>query len=253
MVKRVLTLITGAMLMGNLGLVRAQSDPPSAAQVPADNTKVNQRDRDQAQPTADQQKENKTDRELAAMLVKAGLLTKAELDQMVRNNVKEVVDRLFALGDGTFRFEPSALPEDRLWAEPPINLDGIIMEGTRRLRESEKLQEEIPSLDVALRFTDRPDARLRNVNLSVDEWRVVSYINPKNTVRQIAQANSMSDLQIRKIVYAMLQAGLVEVIQPAAIPVPAAVAGGRAAPPKGFASTEEKRSIVNKLINFFSR
>jgi len=196
---------------------------------------------------------NKSDRDLAGMLVQAGLLTKTELDQMVRNNVKDVMDRMFALTDGQFRFEPNVLPEDRLWAEPPINLDSIIMEGTRRLKESEKLQEEIPSLGVTLRFTDRPDAKLRNVNLSVDEWRVVSYINPKNTVRQIAQANSMSDLQIRKIVYAMLQAGLVEVIQPAAMPAPVAVPGGRAAPPKGFASTEQKRSVVNKLINFFNR
>jgi hypothetical protein len=196
---------------------------------------------------------NKSDRDLASMLVQAGLLTKTELDQMVRNNVKDVMDRMFALTDGQFRFEPNVLPEDRLWAEPPINLDSIIMEGTRRLKESEKLQEEIPSLEVTLRFTDRPDTKLRNVNLSVDEWRVVSYINPKNTIRQIAQANSMSDLQIRKIVYAMLQAGLVEVIQPAAPPVPAAVPGGRAAPPKGFASTAQKRSVVNKLINFFNR
>ena len=197
---------------------------------------------------------NRTDRDLAGMLVQANLLTRTELDQMVRNNVKDVVDRLFALTDGQFRFEPNILPEDRLWAEPPINLDGIIMEGTRRLKESEKLQEEIPNLEVTLRFTDRPDAKLRNVNLSVDEWRVVSYINPKNTIRQIAQANSMSDLQIRKIVYAMLQAGLVEVIQPIAALAPAAVVpGGRAAPPKAFASNEEKRSVVNKLINFFNR
>jgi len=207
--------------------------------------------------TAEQSKKiptSKTDRELAAMLVQAGLLTKTELDQMVRNNVKDVVDRMFALGDGLFRFEPNVLPEDRLWAEPPINLDSIIMEGTRRLKESEKLQEELPNLDVTLRFTDRPDAKLRNVNLSVDEWRVVSYINPKNTIRQVAQANSMSELQIRKIVYAMLQAGLVEVIQPA---VPAAMAsgpGGRpATPPKSFASTEEKRSVVNRLIDRIKR
>jgi hypothetical protein len=206
--------------------------------------------------SADQSKKipaNKTDRELSTMLVQAGLLTKAELDQMVRNNVKDVVERLFALGDGLFRFEPNVLPDDRLWAEPPVTLDSIIMEGTRRLKESEKLQEELPNLDVTLRFTDRPDARLRNVNLSVDEWRVVSYINPKNTIRQIAQANSMSDLQIRKIIYAMLQAGLVEIIPTAGMPQVAAAPGGRAMPPKSFASVDEKRSVVNKLIDRIKR
>ncbi len=207
--------------------------------------------------TPDQSKripQNKTDRELAAMLVQAGLLTKTELDQMVRNSIKDVVDRLFALGEGIFRFDPNVLPEDRLWAEPPVNLDGIIMEGTRRLKESEKLQEELPNLDVTLRFTDRPDARLRNVNLSADEWRVVSYINPKNSIRQIAQANGMSEFQIRKIVYGMLQAGLVEVIQPVGVPlmaVPTTRAGVTAA--KAFQSQEQKASVVNRLIDRIKR
>ena len=57
------------------------------------------------------------------------------------------------------------------------------MEGSRRMKEWEQLQEEIPNLDMALDFVDRPDANIRDVNLSVEEWRVVSYINPKNTIR----------------------------------------------------------------------
>lgn len=198
--------------------------------------------------TADQGKqipESKTDRELGAMLVQAGLLTKADLDALVRNNVRDVVDRLFALNDGYFRFDPNILPDDRIVAEPPISLDNIIMEGTRRLKESERLQDDLPNIDITMKFTDRPDTRLRNVNLSVDEWRVVSYINPKNTIRQIAQTNGMSEFQIRKIVYGMLQAGLVELIQPA---------GGTQKPPTGRAPVEtfkpeEKRSVVNRLID----
>jgi osmotically-inducible protein OsmY len=38
---------------------------PAGAQTPADNTKVNQRDRDKDSATADQQKENASDRDLA--------------------------------------------------------------------------------------------------------------------------------------------------------------------------------------------
>jgi hypothetical protein len=165
--------------------------------------------------------------------------------------VKDVVGRLFAIADGLFRFEPNVLPDDRLLAEPPINLDNIIMEGTRRLKESEKLQEDLPNLDVTLRFTDRPDARLRNVNLSVDEWRVVSYINPKNSIRQIMQANGMSEFQIRKIVYGMLQAGLVELIAPSGDSTPSSDARAPApapAPAPAF-TKEEKRSVVTRLID----
>jgi hypothetical protein len=77
-----------------------------------------------------------------------------------------------------------------------------------------QLQDEIPSLEMALKFADRPGANLRNVNLSVEEWRVVSYINPKNTIRQIARTVKMNDLEIRKVIYGLLQAGLVEIVRP---------------------------------------
>lgn len=49
----------------------AQQDSTGNQNVPPDNTKVNQRDRDQSQPTADQQKENKSDREVAQEIRKA--------------------------------------------------------------------------------------------------------------------------------------------------------------------------------------
>ena len=126
------------------------------------------------------------------------------------------------------------------------------MEGSRRIKEIERLREELPNLDVALRFTDRPDARLRNINLSVDEWRVVSFINPKNSIRQIAQASNMSEFQIRKIVYGMLQAGLVEVMTPPGRAPHEAAPAQAGAPPAPVTMTV-KRPVVERLIRFFER
>ena len=95
-----------------------------------------------------------------------------------------------------------------------VDLENLIIEGSRQLREWEHLQDEIPSLDMALKFTDRPGTNIRKVNLSVAEWSVVSYVNPKNTMRQIAHATNMSELEIRKVVYGLLQASLVEIVRP---------------------------------------
>src|ERR1700745_704773 len=64
------TLLTGLFLLSSLGLLSAQQDN-SPSRAPADNTKVNQRDRNQAEPTADQQKENSTDRQLAQQIRRA--------------------------------------------------------------------------------------------------------------------------------------------------------------------------------------
>ena len=57
---------------------------------------------------------------------------------------------------------------------------------------------------------------------------MVRYINPKNTIRQIARATKMSDLEIRKIVYGLLQAGLVELVRKEGTP---AAADPGASPP----------------------
>jgi hyperosmotically inducible periplasmic protein len=65
------TLLIGIFLLSSLGLLWAQQDDSNASQVPGDNTKVNQRDRNQNEPTAEQQKENSSDRQLTAQIRRA--------------------------------------------------------------------------------------------------------------------------------------------------------------------------------------
>jgi hypothetical protein len=131
-------------------------------------------------------------------------------------------------------------PDDKITLR--INLENIIIEGSRRLREWEQLQDEIPSLDIALKFSDRPGTNLRNVNLSVEEWRVASYINPKNSIRQIANTTKMNDLEIRKIVYGLLQAGLVEMVRQEGAEVRPLQIG------LPTEDSDEQKSLVNRLI-----
>jgi osmotically-inducible protein OsmY len=63
-------LLTQLFLLSSIGLMWAQQDN-SGSQVPADNTKVNQRDRNQNEPTAEQQRENPNDRQLTQQIRRA--------------------------------------------------------------------------------------------------------------------------------------------------------------------------------------
>ncbi len=183
---------------------------------------------------------NISDKELGLLLINAGYLTKEEILTQLQLYFADIVQRLFTWVEGTFHFENDVLPpEHRIWVR--LDLENLIIEGSRQLREWEQLQDEIPSLDMALKFTDRPGVNLRNVNLSVEEWRVVSYVNPKNTIRQIAAATKMNDLEIRRIVYGLLQAGLVEICRPEGVSPP---------PMRAFPTEDkdEQKSIVNRLI-----
>ncbi|MBE2232431.1 MAG: DUF4388 domain-containing protein [Anaerolinea sp.] len=191
--------------------------------------------------------EGKSDKEIGHLLVTARRVTQNDIIQSVRQNVLDTVYKLFTWGEGVFRFDANRMPNSG-YITIPIDLESVIMEGSRRLKEWEILQEELPDLDVALRFTDRPDARLRNINLTVEEWRVVSFVNPRNSIRQIAKANNLSDFEIRRIVYGMLQAGLVEFVnQPKPAPEKTESPARRKAPPEP--SPAAKRSVVVRLID----
>jgi hypothetical protein len=185
---------------------------------------------------------DKGDKELGLMLINAGYLSQEDVLNSLRQYVTNIITELFSWMDGFFRFDDAVLPpEDSITIR--LNLENIIMEGSRNLQEWENLKDEIPNLDMALNFVERPDANIRDVQLTVEEWQVVSYINPKNSIKQIAKANKINDLEIRQIVYGLLQAGLIEIVRPEGMPLPKQV---QRLPP---VDKKLQTSLVNRLID----
>ncbi len=78
-------LLAQFVLLSSLGLLWAQ---PGTQDQPADNTKVNQRDRNDSEATADKQKENSTDRQLTQQIRKA--LVKDKSLSTYGHNVKVI-------------------------------------------------------------------------------------------------------------------------------------------------------------------
>jgi len=191
-----------------------------------------------------------SDKELGLLLINAGYVSQQDILQSIRGHLLDVVYRLFTWVEGMFRFEPTMMPgDDKIVV--PVELENVIIEGSRRMRELERLSEELPNLDMALKFVERPNVNIKTMNLSAEEWRVVSFINPKNSMKAIAKANNLSDLDIRKVIYGLLQAGLIEVVRPEGMAraQPVTSAGKKAA--AAAATTEGKAQqagVVNKLI-----
>lgn len=186
------------------------------------------------------------DKELGLLLINANYLSQQDILSSLQHHYSEVVKDILTWADGFFRFENGlAAPAGKIAVR--VSLENLIIEGTRRFHERQQLQDEIPSLDMALKFTERPGTNLRKVNLNADEWRVVSFVNPKNTLRQIGRATKMSDFEIRRIVYGLLQAGLVEIVRPEGAPQPAEKPG-RLPVSTIAGSKEERRSLINRII-----
>ncbi len=195
-----------------------------------------------------------SDKELGLLLINSNYLSQQEILTSLQAYYLNMVNRLFSWGEGLFHFDNDLLPpKDKITVR--INLENLIIEGTRKMREWEQLQGEIPSLEMALKFSQRPGVNLRNLNLSADEWKVISFVNPKNTIHQIAKATNKNDLEIRRIVYSFIQAGLVEMVRPEGVPVqrpvqpvmPVQPVQSRISLPQG--SKTEFKSLINRIIN----
>jgi hypothetical protein len=185
-----------------------------------------------------------SDTALGFLLINSNYISQQEILSSLQAYYLNTVSRLFTWGEGLFRFENELLPpKDKITVR--ISLENLIIEGTRKMREWEQLQDEIPSLDMALKFSERPGVNLRNLNLSVDEWKVISYINPKNTIHQIAKATSKNDLEIRRIIYSFIQAGLVELVRPEGTPLPPIQT--RIVPPQ--VNKTEQKSLIFRIIS----
>lgn len=198
-----------------------------------------------------QRARTQTDRELGLLLIGAGYCSQRDVVQAVKTHILDNVYPLFTWTEGSFFFEAGIVPpEDQVTII--LNLETIIIEGTRCIKEWERLKDDLPSLDVALMFVVKPTTNMKEVHLSVEEWRVLSYVNPKNALRQIAKACGMDDFQIRKTVYRLLQAGLVQIVKPEAKAAPNP-------PPQAEASRETRlnvssppkidRGLISRLIS----
>jgi hypothetical protein len=195
---------------------------------------------------------NTSDKALAMRLMGANYVSRNDIVACVQQYVLDIVYGVMTWNREPFRFEENVNVDNTDRILVPIELQNVIIEGARRLRELDEISKHIDNLDLCLKFPENPKEKYAGVHLSVEEWRVVQFVNPKNTIRQIARANNMSEVEIRRIVYGLEQAGLVEIVRSSAPSRAAATTGpgaaGQAGGQKRIQPAPVQRQVVSRLI-----
>ena len=119
----------------------------------------------------------------------------------------EAAYTFFTFTSGPFRFH-----DDVQLDVPTITQSNemIIMEGIMRQDAWAKLQQHVPSLSMIPRLVPNPAATGSEINLEADEWRVLTMVNGKNTVAQIAQRSGLGEMRTCEIIAQLLASGLIE-------------------------------------------
>ncbi len=154
---------------------------------------------------------NTSDKGLAMRLIGAKYVSQADILLSIKQHIMDIVFNLMTWTEGPFLFDDEAQP-DKDVIMVPIDLETVIIEGSRKVRELDELNKVIENLDASLRFAENAKVKIKGIHLTVDEWKIIPYVDPKNTIRQIMKVVNMSELQIKRVIYGLNQAGLVEIV-----------------------------------------
>jgi DNA-binding MarR family transcriptional regulator len=121
---------------------------------------------------------------------------------------EQAVYKVFNWSRGKFDFEAKIVPTPKTIT---VGSQNLILEATRRIDEWSKLKNLIPGENAVLSFSPNPPDGSHNITLSPEEWRILSLIDSKRTVDDLAKLTGFSTLYVTKTLYGLVSSGLLEV------------------------------------------
>jgi tetratricopeptide (TPR) repeat protein len=168
--------------------------------------KLTQRELDRA---LDLQRADPT-RRLAEILLEMGSISEQELERQLRFQMEETIFELMAWDEGYFKFEERAeISQQRLLAK--VRVDGLLMEGVRRIDEWTRLESKVPSPESVPVLSTATEREATPLDLRTEEWEVLAEIDGERDIRQLAADLGRSAFDIAKTIYGLVTAGVVQV------------------------------------------
>ncbi|MGQ9476286.1 MAG: DUF4388 domain-containing protein, partial [Actinomycetota bacterium] len=169
--------------------------------------------RAQLEEALELQKTTAKGQRLGQLLIRLGYITKEQLEVFVEEQIQDAVFEMLRWTDGEFEFQPGVVfPEEDIGLS--ISTEELIMEGSRRLDEWNRIEKKIPNLDVVFRMTSMQGREAAQISLTPEEWMVLTHVDGEKTVRQIVELTGMSTLHTCKILYGLIGSGLLENVTP---------------------------------------
>jgi hypothetical protein len=152
-----------------------------------------------------------SDLELARSLGQAGLVESGTLAEVVREQSLDAVSDLLRWEEGSFRFEggtPDLRGEQVLDLTVPV--DELLAEAHARLGSWRSAAERTGDADGVVTIA-RPRGERTQVSLPPDGWWLLSLVDGRRTVADLAQLSGQGDYRTRRTLVALIDEGFVDV------------------------------------------
>ncbi len=147
---------------------------------------------------------------MGTQLIKLGYLSEAELRGALRQQSSELIYEVLRWSHGTFHFKRSStLPNMAVDAKLGLDVEGILMEGFRRVDEWHLIEREIDDFDMIFLRNEDSVAQMGRGRLSREELAVLELVNGKNTVKEIVRTSRMGSFDVSKMLFRLLSIKLI--------------------------------------------
>jgi CheY-like chemotaxis protein len=147
---------------------------------------------------------------LGAYLCARGQLTPAGLHKAMTRQTSALVFESLRWGSGRFVFEPlTDMPRTAREAALSLPVDGLILEGLRRVEEWRVIEQEIGDFDMTFVRNEDKLATFGRGQLLREEAALAELVNGKNTVRDLIQISKMGSYDVTQILFRLLRSKLI--------------------------------------------
>ena len=149
----------------------------------------------------------KTRRRLGRTLVELGNLADERLDQMINDQIRSIIYSVFSWESGDYKFETIDKPvEDDL--SLALSTDEIVLEGVRSMATESTIRHAVGNTDRILHHVEGVAADEKNVTLTASEGFVLSRVDGRTSVDDIAVISPLGDDETLRCIYGLLSAGI---------------------------------------------
>ena len=143
-------------------------------------------------------------------LVQIGAISAKDLWWGIKNQALEIIYSLFTFSEGTFSYFDTAeeLSHERIVLQ--LTASSVIMEGTRRLDETARIREKIPTLDLVFRKLSGATPDFEELEMNDDEIELYNRIDGRLTVRGLIARGDLTEFEATRILFQLLSARLIE-------------------------------------------
>lgn len=158
------------------------------------------------------QEKTENSRRLGEILIEMNAVDRADIIEVVTEQVKELMYSLMSWDNGNFKFYENKYPtEEEITVE--LSTENIILEGLRRLDEMNHLRDSLPSLDTIFAISQAATNHPMDINLNSEEWNIMALVNGRRSIRDVIEISNLSEVDTLKKMAALKLAGLVSEIE----------------------------------------